>query len=180
MAFPLHDWREWWSSLYPHIFCLHHDTGHPRYAAEYVKEYFVSFSSDALKPVLWGVGFVLITHVVVIRGVRSGIERASKLLMPILLLLLIVIVIASCLLPGAMAGVRFLFMPDFSKLGSNVILEALGQAFFSLSLGTACLCTYASYFSKETNLLHSAGQIALLDTLIAILAGLMISLLPPR
>ena len=142
--------------------------------AEYVKNYFLSFSSDALKPVLWGIGFVLITHVVVIRGVRSGIERASKLLMPILLLLLIVIVIASCLLPGAMAGVKFLFMPDFSKLTSNVMLEALGQAFFSLSLGTACLCTYASYFSNETNLFNAAGQIAVLDTFIAILAGLMI------
>ena len=142
--------------------------------AEYVKDYFVTFSSDPLKPVLWGVGFVLITHLVVVRGVRSGIERASKLLMPVLLVLLLVIVVASCMLPGAMAGVEFLLKPDFSKLSSKVLLEALGQAFFSLSLGTACLCTYASYFSKETNLLHAAGQIALLDTLIAILAGLMI------
>lgn len=142
--------------------------------AEYVKNYFVTFSSDPLKPVLWGVGFVLITHLVVVRGVRAGIERASKVLMPVLLFLLVIIVIASCALPGAMEGVRFLFMPDFSKLSSGVFLEALGQAFFSLSLGTACLCTYASYFSKDTNLLHSAGQIAALDTLIAILSGLMI------
>ncbi len=142
--------------------------------AEYVKNYFVTFSSDPLKPVLWGVGFVLITHLVVVRGVRSGIERASKLLMPVLLVLLVVIVIASCMLPGAMAGVEFLLKPDFSKLSSKVLLEALGQSFFSLSLGTACLCTYASYFSKDTNLFHAAGQIALLDTLIAILAGLMI------
>lgn len=142
--------------------------------AEYVKNYFVTFSSDPLKPVLWGIGFVLITHLVVVRGVRAGIEKASKVLMPVLLFLLVIIVIASCALPGAMEGVRFLFMPDFSKLSSGVFLEALGQAFFSLSLGTACLCTYASYFSKDTNLLHSAGQIAALDTLIAILSGLMI------
>ena len=142
--------------------------------AEYVKNYFVTFSSDPLKPLLWGVGFVLLTHLVVVRGVKGGIERASKLLMPILLILLVVIVIASCLLPGAIEGVRFLLMPDFTKLSSSVMLEALGQAFFSLSLGTACLCTYASYFSKETNLLYSAGQIALLDSMIAILAGLMI------
>ena len=142
--------------------------------AEYVKNYFVSFSSSAVRPVLWGVGFVLLTHLVVVRGIRSGIERASKLLMPILLVLLVIIVIASCMLPGAMEGVRFLFEPDFSKLTSNVALDALGQAFFSLSLGTACLCTYASYFSKDTNLLNSAGQIVVLDTLIAILAGLMI------
>ena len=142
--------------------------------AEYVKNYFVTFSSDPLKPMLWGIGFVLITHLVVVRGVRAGIERASKVLMPVLLFLLVIIVIASCALPGAMEGVRFLFMPDFSKLSSGVFLEALGQAFFSLSLGTACLCTYASYFSKDTNLLYSAGQIAALDTLIAILSGLMI------
>lgn len=142
--------------------------------AEYVKNYFVTFSSDPLKPLLWGVGFVLLTHLVVVRGVKAGIERASKLLMPILLILLVVIVIASCMLPGAIEGVRFLLMPDFTKLSSSVMLEALGQAFFSLSLGTACLCTYASYFSKDTNLLYSAGQIALLDSMIAILAGLMI------
>jgi NSS family neurotransmitter:Na+ symporter len=148
--------------------------GHINGDAEYVKNYFVTFSSDPLKPVLWGVGFVLLTHLVVVRGVKAGIERASKLLMPILLILLVVIVIASCMLPGAMEGVRFLFKPDFTKLTSSVMLEALGQAFFSLSLGTACLCTYASYFSKDTNLLYSAGQIAILDTMIAILAGLMI------
>ncbi len=142
--------------------------------AAYVKEYFVSFSSDPLKPVLWGVAFVLITHLVIVRGVRGGIERASKLLMPLLLLLLVVIVIASCMLPGAIEGVEFLFKPDFTKVSRNVFLEALGQAFFSLSLGTACLCTYASYFSKEINLFRSAGEIALLDTIIAILAGLMI------
>ena len=142
--------------------------------AAYVKDYFVTFSSDPVKPVLWGVGFILLTHIVIVRGVRRGIERASKWLMPILLLLLVVIVVASCMLPGAMEGVRFLFQPDFSKLSNKVLLEALGKAFFSLSLGTACLCTYASYFSQQTNLLRSAGQIALLDTIIAILAGLMI------
>ena len=142
--------------------------------AQYVQHYFAEFSSDPLKPVLWGIAFILITHLVIVRGVRGGIERASKLLMPILFVLLLILVVASCMLPGAMAGVKFLLMPDFSKLSSNVMLEALGQAFFSLSLGTACLCTYASYFSKDTNLLRSAGQIALLDTMIAVLSGLMI------
>ena len=142
--------------------------------AHYVQDYFVAFSSDALKPVLWGVAFVLLTHLVIVRGVRGGIERASKWLMPILLVLLLVLVVASCMLPGAVEGVKFLLMPDFSKLSSKVVLEALGQAFFSLSLGTACLCTYASYFSKETKLLNAAGQIALLDTMIAIFSGLMI------
>ena len=94
--------------------------------------------------------------------------------MPTLFVLLIILVIASCMLPGAMAGVEFLFKPDFSKITSDVILAALGQSFFSLSLGTACLCTYASYFGRETNLLKSAVQISIIDTIIAILAGLMI------
>ena len=142
--------------------------------ANYVFNYFQTFSTDPWKPCLWALAFLLITHLVVVRGVQNGIERASKLLMPLLLLLLVIIVIASCLLPGAGEGIKFLLWPDFSKVSSNMLLEALGQAFFSLSLGTACLCTYASYFSKSTNLLSSATQIALLDTVIAILAGLMI------
>ena len=94
--------------------------------------------------------------------------------MPILFVLLLVIVVASCLLPNAGKGVEFLFKPDFSRMSQSVLLDALGQAFFSLSLGTSCLCTYASYFSRQTNLLKTAGQIACVDTLIAILAGLMI------
>ena len=142
--------------------------------AAYVRNYFQTFSSDPVKPCLWGVAFVLLTHLVIVRGVQRGIERASKILMPLLLILLVVIVVASCLLPGAGKGIEFLFKPDFSKVTHSVLLEALGQAFFSLSLGTACLCTYASYFSRQTNLVRSAMQIALLDSAIAILAGLMI------
>ena len=142
--------------------------------ATYVIDYFTRFSSDPVKPCLWAVGFVLITHAVVAQGVEKGIERASKLLMPLLLLLLVILVVASCMLPGASKGIDFLLRPDFSKVSGSVFLEALGQAFFSLSLGTACLCTYASYFKRETNLLGSATQIALLDSAIAILAGLMI------
>ena len=140
----------------------------------YVIAYFRTFSSDPIKPCLWAIGFVLITHLVVAQGVEKGIERASKLLMPLLLVLLLILVVASCLLPNASAGIEFLLKPDFSKVSRDVFLEALGQAFFSLSLGTACLCTYASYFKRDTNLLRSATQIALLDSAIAILAGLMI------
>ena len=142
--------------------------------ADYVSSYFQEFSSSALRPIFWAVGFVLLTHLVIIRGVKKGIERISKLLMPTLFVLLIILVIASCMLPGAMVGVEFLFKPDFSKITPDVILAALGQSFFSLSLGTACLCTYASYFGRETNLLKSAVQISVIDTIIAILAGLMI------
>jgi len=141
---------------------------------ESVLQYFQTFTADPMKPALWGLAFILLTHWVVVHGIRNGIEKASKLLMPILFILLIVIVIASCLLPNAWLGIEFLFKPDFSKVTSRVFLDALGQAFFSLSLGTACLCTYASYFDRQTNLLKSAGQIALIDTLVAVLAGLMI------
>jgi len=149
-------------------------TGQLNGDAAYVLDYFKTSSSDPLKPCLWAVAFVLITHLVVASGVNKGIERVSKLLMPLLLILLVILVIASCLLPGAVAGVEFLLKPDFSKVTGDVFLEALGQAFFSLSLGTACLCTYASYFKSDTNLLKSAVEIALLDSGIAILAGLMI------
>lgn len=142
--------------------------------SSYVARYFTEFSSDVAMPVVWAMVFIMITHFVIVKGVRKGIEKASKLMMPTLFVLLLIIVAASCMLPNAISGIKFLFYPDFSKLSSNVMLEALGQAFFSLSLGTACLCTYSSYFSKRTNLVNAALQIALIDTLIAVLAGLMI------
>lgn len=142
--------------------------------ATFVANYFTWFSSHPVLPAVLGVAFVLLTHAVVVKGVRGGIEKCSNLLMPCLFVLLVVIVIASCCLPGAIDGIEFLFKPDFSKLDRNVFLDALGQSFFSLSLGTACLCTYASYFSRQTDLLKSAFQIAGIDTLVAILAGLMI------
>ena len=89
--------------------------------AAYVKTYFQTFAADPIRPTLWAVGFILLTHMVVVRGVRNGIEKASKILMPMLFFLLIVIVIASCSLPGAMKGVEFLLKPDFSKVDENVL-----------------------------------------------------------
>ena len=140
----------------------------------YVQQYFQTFSGDPVKPAVLGIAFILITHFIIVRGVRNGIEKASKLLMPLLFILLLIIVIASCSLPNASEGIEFLLKPDFSKVSNKMFLEALGQAFFSLSLGTACLCTYASYYSRQTHLLQSAAQIALVDFLIALMAGLMI------
>ena len=158
--------------------CLHYlgasAIGQLKGDASYVQNYFQTFSCNPVKPAVLGVAFILITHFIIIRGVRNGIERASKLLMPLLLILLLIIVIASCSLPGALDGIEFLLKPDFSKVSGKVCLEALGQAFFSLSLGTACLCTYASYYSRQTKLLQSATQIALIDFLIALMSGLMI------
>ena len=141
---------------------------------EAVKGYFDNFSANPWKPIVTMLAFMLITHVVIVRGVEKGIERASKLMMPLLFILLVVIAVAACLLPGAGRGISFLFSPDFSKVDSSVLLGALGQAFYSLSLGMGCLCTYASYFSRDTHLTKSAMQIVSIDTLIAILAGLMI------
>lgn len=149
-------------------------TGQIKGDSSYVERYFTDFSSDAAMPIVWAMVFIIITHFVIVKGVRQGIEKASKLMMPTLFVLLLIIVVASCMLPNAISGIKFLFYPDFSKLSSDVMLEALGQAFFSLSLGTACLCTYSSYFSKRTNLVNAALQIAFIDTIIAVLAGLMI------
>jgi NSS family neurotransmitter:Na+ symporter len=127
-----------------------------------------------VKPVFWTVIILGITYLIVEHGVRDGIERASKFMMPTLFILLIAIVVASCMLPGAEKGINFLLQPDFSKITGDVFLAALGQSFYSLSIAMGCLCTYASYFSKYTNLTKSATQIALIDCLVAILAGLMI------
>lgn len=142
--------------------------------AAYVENYFSSFSESAFRPVLWTVAILLAAHFIIIRGIRGGIERASKLMMPTLFILLLVIVAASCMLPGSEKGFEFLFKPDFSKVDHGVFLGALGQSFYSLSLAMGCICTYASYFSRRTNLLNSALQVSLVDTMVAILAGLMI------
>ena len=140
----------------------------------FITYYFQSLSENPLRPIFWTVAMLLLTHYIIIHGVRGGIERASKLLMPTLFVLLLVIVVASCLLPGAEKGISFLLEPQFSKVDSNVFLGALGQSFYSLSIAMGCICTYASYYSRQTNLLKSAVQVAVIDTLVAILAGLMI------
>ena len=159
-----------WCLQYIYASLMGHLDGDP----EYFKQYFVNFSADPVKPIVWTVAILGITHLVIQHGVRDGIERASKMLMPTLFVLLLVLVVSSCMLPNAIAGIEFLFKPDFSKVTPDVLLGALGQAFYSMSIGMGCLCTYASYFSRHTNLLRSAVQIGLIDTFVAILAGLMI------
>ena len=140
----------------------------------YVAHYFENFSQDPLLPVFWTVVILGITCFVIVRGVEKGIERASKMLMPTLFILLLVIVVASCLLPGGGQGIAFLLKPDLSALDKDVFLGALGQSFYSLSIAMGCICTYASYFSRDTNLGKSAVQIAVIDSVVAVLAGLMI------
>ena len=148
--------------------------GHMQGDPAYFQQYFAEFSGDPVKPVFWTIIILGITYLIIEHGVRDGIERASKLLMPTLFLLLLVIVGASCMLPGAEKGVEFLFKPDLTAINSDVFLAALGQSFYSLSIAMGCICTYASYFSKSTNLTNSAIQIGVIDSLVAILAGLMI------
>ena len=148
--------------------------GHLQGAPDYFQQYFQAFSTDPVKPILWTVIILLGTWLIVEHGVRSGIERASKVLMPLLFILLLIIVVAACLLPGAAKGVSFLLKPNLAALTPDVFLGALGQAFYSLSIAMGCICTYASYFSRQTNLTKSAVQIGVIDCLVAILAGLMI------
>lgn len=117
---------------------------------------------------------ILITHFIVTRGVQAGIERFSKVMMPMLFILIIVLGCCSLSMPGARAGMEFMLKPDFSKINSHTVLSAMGQAFFSLSIGMGALVTYASYFSDGTSLTRTAGSVALIDTLVAILSGFII------
>lgn len=135
---------------------------------------FASFLQKPVLPVIWTACFLLLTHFVVVRGVKKGIERSSKLMMPLLFILVIVLAVCSVSLPGSEKGLLFLFRPDFSKVTSDVVLGAMGQAFYSLSLGMGCLCTYASYFSRDTNLAKTAGSVGVIDTCVAVLAGIII------
>ena len=159
-----------WCLQYGVASVMNHLHGTP----DYFKSYFTYFSTNPWKPVLWTVAILFLTHYIIIHGVRNGIERASKIMMPALFVLLVAIVVASCLLPGASKGIEFLLKPDFSKVTGDVFLGALGQSFYSMSIAMGCICTYASYYSRHTKLLNSAAQIGIIDTCVAILAGLMI------
>jgi len=119
-------------------------------------------------------GFLLMTVLIIRRGVERGIERWSKLLMPLLLVLMVVVIVRSLTLEGAMAGVEYYLRPDFSKIDGGVVLRALGQALFSLSVGWGLMITYGSYLEKTQNIPASAGWIVGADTLVALLGGLMV------
>ncbi|MBR3454525.1 MAG: sodium-dependent transporter [Bacteroidaceae bacterium] len=138
------------------------------------KQMFSDFASNPFWPVLWLFVFMFITHVIIVRGVKSGIEKVSKILMPTLFLLIMMLVFCAITLPGSGPGIDFIVRPDFSKINGMVVLSAMGQAFFSLSIGMGCLCTYASYFRPDTNLTRSAVNVASIDTMIAIMSGFII------
>jgi NSS family neurotransmitter:Na+ symporter len=135
---------------------------------------FQAFISDPLTVIFLFALFILITTSIVYGGVESGIEKWSKILMPIFFVLLIGLIIHSISLDGAAKGLAFYLEPDFSKITGKTVLSALGQAFFSLSLGMGLMITYGSYLSKKENIVTSGLYIGLFDTAIAIMAGLII------
>lgn len=141
---------------------------------EYFATAFTEFTASPIRPLFWIFLFLGMNYFIVSRGVSDGIERASNILMPLLFVILIAFCVRSLFLPGAKEGLSFLFHPDFSKIDSGVVLRAMGQAFFSLSLGMGTLITYASYFSDKTSLPKTAVTVASLDTFVAVLAGVII------
>lgn len=137
--------------------------------------YFERFVAEPFEPLLWAFGFLLVTATIVALGVKRGIEGANKILMPLLIVLLVGMAIFSLTLSGRDEGLAFLFKPDWSALKDpNVYLAALGQAFFSLSVGMGAMLTYGSYLPRTVKLPRVASMIAVSDTLIALIAGLVI------
>ncbi|HHX59718.1 MAG TPA: sodium-dependent transporter [Epulopiscium sp.] len=152
-------------SLTGHLFA----PGHLAYG-----EYFETVSSSTAEPLIGTVIVLMITATVCLSGVKDGIEKYTKILMPILFALLAILMVRSLSLPGSWAGMEFLFKPDFSKITSKAILEALGHAFYSLSLGMGIILTYGSYIDKTQNLGKLTVQIAIADTVIALMSGIVI------
>ncbi|HHY91185.1 MAG TPA: sodium-dependent transporter [Clostridiales bacterium] len=133
---------------------------------------FGSLISSTATPLVYHAIFMGLTLVIVFRGISGGIEKANKIMMPALFIMIIILSIRSVTLQGASKGLEFLFTPDFSQFTARSFLDAMGQVFFSLSLGMGCMITYGSYLNREANLPQSALSIVLIDTAIALLAGI--------
>lgn len=118
--------------------------------------------------------FIFLTGFIVSRGIAGGIEKACKFLMPVLVVIMLILLTRALTLPGAGKGLEFYLKPDFSKLSPQMIIDAMGQAFFSLSLGMGAMITYGSYLKKEENILRGAAWVAGLDTVTAVMAGFII------
>lgn len=138
------------------------------------KQQFINFTQSPIRPLLFLFLFMGATTYIVLSGVKKGIERYSKILMPLLFIMVVVLAIRSLTLTNAIKGVEFMFKPDFSVINSSNVLEALGQGMFSLSLGMGTLITYSSYFNKQVGLFKTAIVSITADTLFAIIAGLAI------
>lgn len=154
-------------------------TGYGSNVAADADQFFSSFiavkqSGLFQHPMLWFVIFVLANTVVVICGVQKGVEKVSRIMMPLLVVLSIVVAVFAITMPGAGAGIKYYLMPDFSKFSPMTVLAAMGQLFYSMSLAMGIMITYGSYMKKEDDLERSVAQIELFDTAIAFIAGLMI------
>lgn len=136
--------------------------------------YFTDFISSTTEPICWFLLFLALAAIVVLFGVEKGIEKVSKIMMPILIVLTIIIAIYSCTIPGAMEGVKYYIMPHMKDFSASTIIAAMGQMFYSMSLAMGIMVTYGSYMKKDTHLESSVRQIELFDTGIAFMAGLMI------
>ncbi|MFA7621481.1 MAG: sodium-dependent transporter [Aminobacteriaceae bacterium] len=143
-------------------------------AAGKAGDVFGAFVSNPMMVIAYQAVFMITTIWVVYKGVGDGIEKYCKFLMPALFLILFVLIARSVTLEGAAKGLDFYLKPDFSKITGTTIAAALGQAFFSLSLGMGCIITYGSYVDKQTTLPSSAVQVCVIDTMVAFLAGLVI------
>lgn len=143
-------------------------------SATQIASNFSNFTSDVWRPLLWIFTLLIVNYLIISKGVTKGIEKASNIMMPILFLILLIFCGYTITLPGAGEGLKYLFYPDFSKINGSVILAAMGQAFFSLSIGLGILITYGSYFKDNVNLPKTGLTVALLDMLVAVLAGVMI------
>ncbi|WP_287973200.1 sodium-dependent transporter [Blautia sp.] len=143
-------------------------------ASDKGSEFFQTFTTNAGSQIVYYLIFMVITILIVVRGIQKGIESSCKIMMPLLVLCMLVIVVRSCTLPGAEKGIEFFLKPDFSKLTPGAFLAALGQVFFSLSLGTGATITYGAYLGKDQKIVKSAGSIAFFDTLVAMIAGFAI------
>lgn len=141
--------------------------------------YYQHFVSSPIEPVVWHLIFMALCALVVIGGVAKGIERASKFMLPGLFILLIIVAVRSVTLDGAMEGLKFFFVPDFKAVDSfaklaNTVVQALGQVFFSLSLGLGITITYGSYLKKDSDMVKDSATVCGLDTLCALLSGVAI------
>lgn len=143
-------------------------------SSEDINAVFNNFISHPYKAVLWQTSFMVLTGAIIMGGVQKGIERYSKIMMPLLFIIIIALSINSLTLNESSEGLKFLFLPNFGALTANSILAALGQAFFSLSVGMGILLTYASYIPKKDNLINTSLKVIVTDTLVAILAGIAI------
>lgn len=141
-------------------------------SAEQITQHFDNFTGNPLITIGYFVGIMLLTMFIVSRGIKSGIERWSKILMPALFIMLLLVIARSITLPGSSEGLKFIFWPNFDKFNPDIMMKALGQAFFSMSLGMGAMLTYGSYLRKKENMPSATLLVGGLDLLVAILAGI--------